>query len=113
MNIQFTARHFKGSESLQQRIQEEVDRLEKFYDRITACHVTLDAESKSRVSAEIKIAVRDRHLVAKAHSDVMIKAFEAAIDKIERQLKKSNEKKREHRKIEKPAQPALESEEEL
>ncbi len=111
MKIQFTARHFKAGEELQQRIQGEIDRLEKFYERITACHVVLDAERKSRLLAEITVSARGRQLVAKAESDGMLKAFEDSLDKIERQLKKMNEKIREHRK--EASQPAVQTEEEL
>jgi putative sigma-54 modulation protein len=112
MKIQFTARHFKSSKDQQEMIQSEIDRLERFYERITKCHVILDAEHKARLVAEITISTRGKTLVAKASSDIMGKAIDAAISKIERQLKKLNEKKRDHRMSAKKGAPLPEEDEE-
>ena len=42
MDIQFSARHFNASAGLQDRIQEEMDKLAKFYPNITSASVILD-----------------------------------------------------------------------
>jgi hypothetical protein len=44
MEIQITSRHEKASESLQDKINAELEGLQKFYDRISSCHVILDKE---------------------------------------------------------------------
>ena len=44
MEIQITSRHEKASQSLQDTITAELEGLQKFYDRITSCHVILDKE---------------------------------------------------------------------
>ena len=41
MDIQFSARHFNASAGLQDRIQEEMDKLAKFYPNITSASVIL------------------------------------------------------------------------
>ena len=44
MDIQFSARHFNASAGLQDRIQEEMDKLARFYPNITSASVILDHE---------------------------------------------------------------------
>ena len=52
MDIQFSARHFNASAGLQDRIQEEMDKLAKFYPNITgASDVALE-----RVKIQLKKA---------------------------------------------------------
>lgn len=97
MRFQITARHFKASESLQSGLQDEIDRLEKYYERMNNCHVILDAEKKSRMTAEITVTLSGATLVAKAQSDVMSKAIDGALTKIEKQLKRKNAQKHDHR----------------
>lgn len=97
MKIQFTARHFKATEEMKSMVQTELDRLERFFERITSCHCVLDAEKPSRLTAEITIGTRGKTLVAKAAADQMGKAIDQALSKIERQLKKANARKHDRR----------------
>ena len=97
MNIQITTRHFNGSQELQNRIRDEVKRLTRFNDSITAVHVILDAEKKNVRRAEILVNIYDKNVVAQAKEENMHKAVEAVLLKVERQLKKEKEKLKGHR----------------
>jgi ribosome-associated translation inhibitor RaiA len=41
MLIEFTARHFHASENLRSYAEQEVQRLDKVFDRITQCQIIL------------------------------------------------------------------------
>lgn len=95
MEVQLTVRHSKAAPEIQQHIQEEVDKLEKYYQKITSCHVVLDTEHTQKV-AEIVMNVQSHTLSATASDENIAKAVDSAVAKIERQLKKINEKIKKH-----------------
>ena len=98
MNIQITCRHSKVSQDTQQYLKEELANLEKYYDRITSCHVILDIEHIDKI-AEIILSVQGTTVNAKAKSDNLGKAVDTALQKITRQLKKFNQKLKNHKSI--------------
>lgn len=96
MQIQITSRHSKASASLQSFITDELAKLEKFYDKITSCHVVLEEQHVNKI-VEITMNVLNHTVNATAQSDAIGKSVTEAIDKVERQLKKINEKLKVHR----------------
>ena len=50
MQIKFTARHFKASESLKDYAENEIQRLQKFFDRIVDCDV-IQADGGTRTAS--------------------------------------------------------------
>jgi putative sigma-54 modulation protein len=96
MEIQITSRHSKASQSLQDTITSELEKLGKFFDKITSSHVILDSEHVEKV-AEITMNTLGRQVVATAKAENIGKAFDEALDKAERQLKKINSKIKNHK----------------
>ncbi|HAO99081.1 MAG TPA: ribosome-associated translation inhibitor RaiA [Fibrobacteres bacterium] len=105
MKIQITARHFHASPQLHQNLQESLERLAKFNDSITGAHIILDAAKSGVRRAEGIVKILDKSVCAHAEEDVMGKAIDAMLEKIERQLKKENEKLKVHKSI--PAAAAV------
>ena len=96
MEIQITSRHMKASQSLQDTITDELKKLDKFFDKITSCHVILDSEHVEKV-AEITMSTFGHQVVASAKAENIGKAFDDALAKVERQLKKLNAKVKSHK----------------
>ncbi|MBD3316502.1 MAG: ribosome-associated translation inhibitor RaiA [Chitinivibrionales bacterium] len=96
MNIQITARHRRASQSLKDTITEDLLRLEKFSEKITSCHAIIDNESELK-TMEVNLTARGVVLTAKAKAENLPKAEALVIDKLERQLKKLNEKVKNHK----------------
>jgi putative sigma-54 modulation protein len=96
MEIQITSRHSKASQELQDTITAEIGKLEKFYDKITSCHVVLDSESIDK-TVEITMNALGQQVVASAKAENLGKAIDDAVAKVERQLKKLNEKAKSHK----------------
>ena len=97
MDIQFSARHFNASAGLQDRIQEEMDKLAKFYPNITGASVILDHEVEHLRHCEISVSITGNTIVASADEENMGKAVDVALERVKTQLKKANEKQNDHR----------------
>ncbi len=97
MDIQFSARHFNASAGLQDRIQEEMDKLAKFYPNITSASVILDHEVEHQRHCEITVNITGSVVVASADEDNMGKAVDVTLERIKVQLKKANDKQNDHR----------------
>ncbi len=95
MRINITARHFKASDNVKGFVEKKVKKLEKYYDGILDCDVLLEYQKMVKV-AEISINVFDKHLRVVEKSEDMLKSIELGVDKMERQLKKYKEKRRDH-----------------
>jgi putative sigma-54 modulation protein len=96
MEIRITSRHSKASQSLQDTINDELTKVGKHFDKITSCHVVLDSEHVEKV-AEITMHTLGHPVVATAKAENIGKAFDEALVKVERQLKKINEKIKDHK----------------
>jgi ribosomal subunit interface protein len=96
MEIQITSRHSKASQALQDTLTEELQKMEKFLDKITSCHVILDSEHIDK-TVEITMNAGGNPIVATAKAENLGKAIDEALSKTERQLKKLNEKIKSHK----------------
>ena len=97
MDIQFSARHFNASAGLQDRIQEEMDKLAKFYPNITGASVILDHDVEPQRHCEISVNITGSVVVASADEENMGKAVDVALERVKIQLKKANDKQNDHR----------------
>ena len=97
MDIQFSARHFNASAGLQDRIQEEMDKLAKFYPNITGASVVLDHEVEHLRHCDITVNITGNVITASADEENMGKAVDVALERVKTQLKKANEKQNDHR----------------
>ncbi len=97
MDTRIESIHFTADSKLKELIQQKLDKLPQYYDRIINATVLLKLESSSKVKdkvVELKVDIPGDVLFAKDTQ----KTFEAATDNccsaIERQLKKHKEKLR-------------------
>lgn len=94
MKLQMHAIHFTADQKLLDFIQEKVDKLETFYDRIIDGEVFLRLEkdpSKNKV-VEIKLNIPNHTLFAKEQESSFEAAAYEATESLRRQLKKHKEK---------------------
>ena len=96
MEIRITSRHEKASQSLQDSITAELNKMEKFAEKITSCHVILDSERIVK-KAEITMHAFGHEVVGIAKAENIGKAFDEALEKVERQLIKINQKIKNHK----------------
>jgi len=89
MEIRTTARHFELTDNLRKFAEDEIKRLEKYYDHIIDCHLTMSVE-KSRQIAELTVKVYGTVLTSKAKAFDMYVAVEQVPPKWKRRLKSTN-----------------------
>jgi putative sigma-54 modulation protein len=87
MQIRTTARHFDLTEDLKNFAENQIGKLERYFDHIIDSHLILDME-KSRMTAELKVKVYGTVLSSKHRSFDMYDSVEKVIDKMEAQIKK-------------------------
>ena len=94
--LQITFRHMDSSPALEARIRQRAQELEHFFDRITACHVTVESRHRQRqgnlFEVRIDLVVPGREIVAgrdrginHAHEDAHV-AVRDAFDALRRRL---------------------------
>jgi putative sigma-54 modulation protein len=97
MQIQTTARHFELTPGLRQHVEERLDRIGRYLDRDPEISVVLAVE-KHRHQAEISLKGDGLDFVARAVSEDMYSSVDQAVDKLVRQVKRHNERRRTQRK---------------
>jgi putative sigma-54 modulation protein len=113
MDIRITARHFQLTDNLRKFAEDEIKRLEKYYDHIIDAGLTLSVEKSSRQTAELTVKVYGTVLASKAKAFDMYVAVEQVISKMESQIKKYKAKLRDKKAAKKspPKTQAVVSEE--
>ncbi len=96
MQVSVTFRNMDPSESLKAYTSEKCLRLKKYVSKPTDIHVVL-AKQKYRSRAEIKITHSGVVMKGEENGEDMYSSIDLALDKVERQLRKLKDKRREHR----------------
>jgi putative sigma-54 modulation protein len=100
MRIEITSRSFEITDSVRDYIEERLNKLTRYFDRIIECHVILQVE-RFIYKFEITLHGNGLDLFAEADAEDLYVAFDAAAGKMERQVKKHKDKVRK-RKGKKP-----------
>lgn len=92
MQIEYTGRHVRITNTYRTLCDEGLQRVSKFLGRVLSAHVTLSSE-KHRHQAEIALEVRGNTLVSSAESSSSMEAaIYKAIEKSEAQARRSKQK---------------------
>jgi putative sigma-54 modulation protein len=112
MAIEVTARHMGPSPELQDYARERAERLLEAFPRIEHIHVILNVETHRRHTAEIVVQAKELRAESAETSDNLRASIDLAAEKIERQLRRTREKRvASHRKHgPAPAAPAARGE---
>ena len=97
MKVNLHAVNFNVDKKLVDFIQEKVDKLEKYYDKIVSSDVFLKVENtsdKENKVVEIKINVPGDDFVVKKNTKSFEEGIDLALDSLERVLVKRKEKLR-------------------
>lgn len=97
VQILVTGRHMEVTDEVREFVLAKAGKLSKFYDRIHEIEVVLDHESEE-FSAELIVRADQKHtFVASGTGPDIIPLVDGIAEKIERQLKKLKEKRRNHK----------------
>ena len=96
MDIQITARHAKISAATRETVVEKINKVERFIEKITTCHVIVDNEHDDWL-VEVVMQASGRTFSARALSDNLGKSLDDVVAKAQRQIKKANQKIKSHK----------------
>lgn len=94
MQIKISFKHLEHTPSLDEKIREKSQKLEKFFDGNFSVHWTCWCDDKGKHFAEVKVIGQPQDCFAKAHAENLYMALDDVIEKIERQLEKQKSKLR-------------------
>lgn len=101
LQINVSARHGHLSPATQSKISAKVERLKRYFDRITALNVTVDLQNHDLPTVEIVASAEHFHdMVSHEVSGQLWRSVDGAIQKLEQQLRKHKEKTRDHKHVE-------------
>ena len=93
MQVNVSARHGTLTAHDQEFIREKSEKVRRLYDRVTGVEVTVDFQHKDQPNVEINVSAEQaQDFVASATASNVISALDAAIQKVEQQLRKHKEK---------------------
>ena len=99
MKVQMQSVHFDADQTLLDFIQQRLNKLEHFYDRVTDGEVILRLNNKDGVAnktVEIKLMVPGSTLFSQEDSSSFEAATDAAVEALKRQITKYKEKTLNH-----------------
>lgn len=98
MQINISARHGHLSAETQEKIRDKLEKLRRLYDRISAIDATVDLEHQESRLVELRVSVeRNDNFVSSEKATSVSAALDGAIHKIEQQLRKHKDKRRDRR----------------
>lgn len=96
MQVNFTFRHFEPSDALKSFTRDRLEGLRKYLDQAGEANVVMTVE-KHQHQAEILISAGPFHVRGGEKTDDMYASIGAAMDKIERQIKRYKDRMRQHK----------------
>jgi len=93
VQVRVATRHGRLSDASQARISEKVEKLLRFFERLSAIEVVVDLENEEQPSVEIRVSAEHKHdFIAHDQSDNLMGSVDAVVQKLEQQLRKYKEK---------------------
>lgn len=93
MEICITARHGSISDDAFSMIQQKVEKLARFYDRVSSIEVMIDLPRKGESGVEMKLcADKANDFFARGTGHNVLSAVESVVQKLEQQLRKYKER---------------------
>ena len=98
MQINISTRHGHLSQASQDKISEKVGKLTRLFERLTSVEVVCDVENPDHPNVEICVSAElHDDFVAKTEAGNLMAAVDAALHKLEPQIRKFKEKLKGHR----------------
>lgn len=97
MQIRIAIRHGHLSDESQQKVRQKTERLMRYFERLTSIEVTVDLKSPEIPVVQLRVSAEHKHdFVAHGEEPDLFKSVDAAVQKMEEQLRRYKEKIQEH-----------------
>ncbi len=93
MQINISTRHGHISDETQAKIKEKLEKLGRFYDRVSAIDLTVDLEHRESPSVDLRVSAGHKHdFVAECRGMELLASIDDVVEKMEQQLRKHKQK---------------------
>jgi putative sigma-54 modulation protein len=93
VQINITTRHGHLSAATRSKLTAKVQRLSRYFERLTAIEVTVDLEHETTPIVDIRVDAEHKHdFVATEQTGDLWRSVDGAVQKLEQQLRKYKEK---------------------
>jgi ribosome hibernation promoting factor len=93
VQINISTRHGHLSEASREKIVAKLEKLERFFERLTAIDVTIELTDEENPRVDIQVSAEHKHdFLATDQSDNLMGSVDNAVQKMEQQLRKYKEK---------------------
>lgn len=93
MQISVSTRHGHLNEDTKEKIQAKVERLSRYFERLTAIEVIIDLSDSEHPTVDLNVSAEHKHdFVASDGSTDLMASIDSVVHKMEQQLRKYKEK---------------------
>ncbi len=112
MQQSIAVRHGQLSEASQAKLQSKVEKVGRFFERLTAIEVVVDLNDEHALEVEIMVSAEHKHdFIARDKSNNLWSAVDGAVQKIEHQLRKYKERVQQRHRNHQPSRGETPTEE--
>jgi putative sigma-54 modulation protein len=119
VQISISTRHGQLTEETKQKLRSKAEKLDRFFERLTAIEIVVDLEVPQKPKVDLNVSAEHKHdFVAHEQHENLLSALEAAVQKVEQQLRKYKERVQERhrnpdaRRVEAPIDAGAEQQDE-
>lgn len=99
MQIEVTTRHGTITDAVRRHLVQKSEKLLTYFERVTAIRITVDFANSHLTRVEILVDAEHKHdFVAAEEGAEVVAVFDAALHKMEQQIKKYKERIQDHRR---------------
>ena len=100
MQVRISTRRGDLSQATQEKITKKVEKLQRFFERLTAVDITVDLTKADEPTIEVVVSAEHKNdFVARDSSKDMFGSLDTIIAKLEQQIKKHKEKIQSHNRL--------------
>jgi putative sigma-54 modulation protein len=93
VQLSITARHGHLTEASQAKLRAKLEKLGRFFERLMSIELVVDLNDSQKPKVDLKVSAEHKHdFVAHEQGENLLGAVEAAIGKIEEQLRRYKER---------------------
>jgi putative sigma-54 modulation protein len=93
VQIKISTRHGNLSDESQAKIREKVQRLERYFERLTSIEITVDLQSSDSPSVHLHVSAEHKHdFVAHEEAGELFKSVDSVVQKMEQQIRRYKER---------------------
>ena len=97
MQISVSVRHGQISDETRSRVEAKIQKLLRYFERLTSIEVTVDIEHRESPRVDLRVSAEHKHdFVAFAQSGELMAAVDRVVHKMEQQLRKYKQRVQEH-----------------